>query len=804
MNYRIALTCLAVSSALPTAAWCADTLDAGLTTPSLGEITVQARRRDERQIDVPVAVTVESGAQLRDQDAVLFDDIAREVPNLRMTPSPQSVSAMDVTLRGQSAIRAAIDYDPAVGIYVDGVYVANGQAAMNTLLDIDSVQVVRGAQGTLFGRNNTGGAILFNSRRPEPERLQAEVAADTGTFGLFSGRAMVNLPLGDRLAVRLAWQDNERQGYGSSVGSGQGGFDNQHRYQARLGVLWQGTQGIDAYATYEHFEAREQGALLHPLGGTVVDQLGQLYNQVPQLQQAFPGAGLVPVSPYLLPASMYQTGAGQWSHDNTTLDATQLTLNARLTSEVGVKLIAAYRHLGNDTAIDVDASSLPMADTTLTNASAQKSLELQFQGSMAHASVDWLAGLYAFQDDGNAPSTLPAVPGAYLQDYLALQGIGLLPAGNPPFAAVPVSAQSFLTTPTIERNTVGNRSMAAFAHADWHLSEQWSAAAGLRHTRDTRRISENSYLALPGGLQACTILDQSTGAPANGGGSCPPIDRQAGFGYWSWEFSSSYRVDDATHVYLRNGRAQRSGGWNLPVNTLQDQPFRPERLTDYELGLKADLFGGGVLVNTDVFLGNYDDMQRLLPQLVGGTPTTYVINAGRARVSGAEFEGDVALSRDWSARLSLGWTQARYKQFAYLPGGGQPAIDASSNAFSQTPRFNAALGAGYSVPVYTHRLSLHLDYAWQDAVAFNVFNDANHQGAYGTLNARAALAQDARARWELAAFGTNLTQKTYAVTGGSVATGYPPQAPAFSWQIPGAPRMLGLELTWRWGSPDHS
>src|SRR5487761_2277188 len=140
----------------------ADDTDA---TVDLGKVVVTARRRDEKIVDAPVAVTVQTGEQLKDQNAVLFDDIAREVPNLRMMPSPQSVSALDVTMRGQTSIRSAIAYDPAVGIYVDGVYVANGQAAMSTLLDIKRGEMVRGAQGTLLGRDNTGSAISFYTNR---------------------------------------------------------------------------------------------------------------------------------------------------------------------------------------------------------------------------------------------------------------------------------------------------------------------------------------------------------------------------------------------------------------------------------------------------------------------------------------------------------------------------------------------------------------------------------------------------------------------------------------------------------------
>lgn len=740
----------------------------------LGEIVVQARRRDENIVDAPVAVTVETGQQLKDQDAVLFDDVGREVPNLRMMPSPQSVSAMDVTMRGQTAIRAAIDYDPAVGIYVDGVYVANGQAAMNTLLDIDSVEIVRGAQGTMFGRNNTGGAISFRTNRPVLGVTSSEVAVDAGPDRMFSARGIVNFGLSETVAVRFAYQDNERDGFGSSIGDGQGNFENQNRYQARLGVLVRPEPGFDIYWTYETFHADEVGALLHPLPGTLAEQFGQNINQILQATSLFPG-----VSPVATPANFYQTDAGYPAHDRTGLDATQLTVTQAITATARAKLILGYRSLHNDTAIDVDATTLPLADTTLANSSGQKSAELQVSDTAASGKWDWVGGLYWFRDDGNAPSLIPPPSAAYQNLFSYLDTLQ------------PGSA-SFSPYPIVESNTVQNLSDAAFVHGEYHISERWAAAAGLRRTDDTRRLEEVAYAESPIG-PACTITGTDPAAP------CPPFDKSVSFSYWSWELSTRYRVSDEVNAYFRSGRGQRSGGWNVPVNTLQDQPFRPEQITDYELGTKADLLGGAWTINGDVFLGNYDDMQRLLPQVVGNppTPTTFVINAGRARVSGAELESFLMLSRSWSLHADLGWTDAHYREFQYSPGSGQPVQNLAGNEFYQTPKFNAGLGFGYEARVADGTVRVHADYSWQDAIQFNVINDFNNQGAYGTLNARGSYV-GAGGAWEVALFGTNLTGREYAITGGSVVEQGSP-LPAFSWQIPGAPRMFGAELLLRFG-----
>jgi iron complex outermembrane receptor protein len=748
----------------------------------LDEVIVHARRRDERLEDAPLAVTVRSGEQLRAESAVLFDDIARDVPNVRMVSSPQSVSALDVTMRGQTVNRSAIVFDSAVGLYVDGVYVANGQGAMGTLLDVDSVEVVRGSQGTLFGRNNTGGSISFRTRRPELDHTSAEVALAGGDYGMFRGRGILNVPVSDTVAVRLAYQDDSRRGFGSSLASGQDNLENRHRFQARLGALWKPDENSDAYFTYEHFEANENGAILHPLAGTLIGQLGQLL-------ASFPFLGVPAVA---FPADPYLTDGSFHSLDHARTDALQLTVSRRFAGGLAAKLILGYRALDATAALDVDASPLPLADSTLINTSHQKSAELQFSDQAFAGRLDWVAGLYWFHDQGGAPSVQsPASP----EFLAALSAINQASGGqldlSPIFSAVPV----------YEQNTVVNHSEAVFVHGEYQLTPDWAIAAGVRRTDDRRELQENSFVIVPGSGESCTILDISLPPPYQVAGACPDKSNTVSYGFWSWEFSARHRLNDAWNTYTRIGRSQRSGGWNAPLSTLQDAPFRPEQLTDYELGLKANLLGGALAISGDVFYGRYNDMQRLLAQSTPtGTPATLVVNAGRARISGAELELLFRPSRQATLQASAGWTDARYLEFQYSPGIGLPAQDLSSNAFYQTPRVQASLGASYRIPTGPGDLWLRADYAWQDKIQFNVINDFNAQNAYGTLNARLAL-QSYVKTWELALFGSNLRDTRYVYTGGTIlAPQLPPPSAAIAWQVPGDRRTVGVELTYHWNS----
>ncbi|MGA2777405.1 MAG: TonB-dependent receptor [Steroidobacteraceae bacterium] len=714
----------------------------GAADAGLEEVVVYARRRSEKLADVPLAETVVSAADIAGQNAITVEDALREVPNTMAFQSARSVSALEVTMRGQTAIPSAIVYDPAVGLYVDGVYVAGGQGALSTMLDIDNIEVVRGAQGTLFGRNNTGGSISVNTRRPSTDAYSAEFSGSAGNEDLIGARAIVNFPISSTFAVRFAYQNNQHEGWGSSVATGQTNFMNQHRNEFRAGALWQPSTDFDAYFTYDRFSANEVGALLHPLPGTIAAEI--------------PGD--------VVPANFYQTDTGVPGHyDDAVTEAYHLILREHFSDALNAKLILGYRDLLATNNYDADAMAASIADVILSNTSYQKSMELQLSGAALEQRLDWVGGLYWFRDNGSVPSDLA-------------------PGLSSPY-------------PTLETNAVENQSTAGFLHGEYHFTRDWSLAAGLRRTEDKRVVEDDSYQQIPvpggGNFQVCTILDASTGLPLGypPGGPCPNIDKEVEYGYWSWEASLRHRIDDDVTTYFRSGRAQRSGGWNLPLSSLQDAPYRPETLTDFELGLKARILDGAGAINAAAFTGNYDDMQRLLAKLVDGTPVTVVINAGRARVSGVELEGDAHLSEPVSLQASVGYTDARYLQFTDTFGN-----NASNNKFYMTPEFQASLAGMLGIPLPDGKLLLRTDFTWRDTVQFNVINDNNASGPVGLLGARAAYTARDEV-WELALFGTNLLDKQYAYNGGTIlnAAG----AAVASWQAAADRRLFGIEFSYR-------
>jgi iron complex outermembrane recepter protein len=310
-------------------------------------------------------------------------------------------------------------------------------------------------------------------------------------------------------------------------------------------------------------------------------------------------------------------------------------------------------------------------------------------------------------------------------------------------------------------------------------------------------VDDNAFwLDLPGfAPQTCSITDAASGFPLGfetPTGACPPIHNEVSYGYWSWELASHYRVNDRLMAYLRSGRAQRSGGWNIPVGTNQDSPFRPEQLTDVELGLKGSSSNGQLGWNLAVFTGQYNELQRLLALFSGQTVITEVINAGKARVDGLEFESQLQVTRSFGLHLALGYTDASYQRFT-----GPDGSDLSHNDFYMTPRYQWSLAGTYDVALGTGKLRMRADYAWHDRVEFNVINDFNRQSAVGLVNARVSYLTGNG--FEVAAFGTNLTDEKYAYNGGTILAPLPPlgqAGPLTSWQAAADRRLVGLELSY--------
>ena len=713
---------------------------------NLAEVVVTSRRREETLQDVPLAETVRTGADLEQQSAVLFEDAVQGVPNTLAFKSARSVSALEITMRGQTAIPSSIVYDPAVGLYINGVYVAEGQAAMGTLLDIDNVEIVRGTQGTLFGRNNTGGSVSIHTRAPQLDSYSGEFALAGGNDGLFGARAIVNVPITSTLAVRFAYQDNQHQGWGSSLVTGQNNFMDQHRYQARGSLLWQPGADFAAEVTYERFRANEAGALLHPLPGTL--------------------AAMIPGD--TVPQDFYQTDAGKLQSDFAVTNAWGLNLSEHFSDALQAKLIAGYRELFADNDYDADAMAASIADVTLNNTSYQKSVELQLSGKLLADRFDWVGGLYWFHDHGAADSMLA------------------------PGLSSPL--------PTYDINSVDNRSKAAYLHGEYKLTDAWHVAGGARRTEDERALDDNAYVdtsPLPPG-QFCTIVDASDpnnpipiGAETGGRVPADPQVRHL-----------PLLVVGAQH---RLSLQPRPDG--LPARRPRPALGRLEHPDQHAAGPAvqaraadgrgARRQGERAQQSPDAHRGRLHRRLRQHAAPARAADRQHPDDARHQRRQGARERrgdrggtgGDAAAAAAGVLRLHLGAVPAVHRPAGPGPEPQRLLHDAQVRRGGLGDLHRAAVARQ---PAAARRLRL------AQRARVQRHQRLQPPGLGGPAE-RTRCAHLVGGALEATLFGTNLTDKRYAYTGGTIVD--PGTIPVASWQAAADRRLYGIEVAYRFSKP---
>jgi iron complex outermembrane receptor protein len=347
----------------------------------LEEVVVTARKRDEALQSVPVAVTSLSAAQLERQSVVDVRGIAATTPGMVMEQNPRSSMALVASMRGQASRDAVITSDQSIGLYVDDVYLARSQGAVTSFFDLAQVQILRGVQGTLFGRNNTGGAILVSTAKPEYE-VSGRLRGMLGNYNARTVEGMLNVPLvEDKLALRLGVNRVLRDGYmENAVGAPDGNSRDIWAVRAQLRV--DPTENWEAFLRYSETTARQTPNTAVPTR---------------------PGLGFTP------PADFYTAVAGANAIDK--LRARDVSLNSTvdLGGGIAVKAIAAYHEQRVFTRSDSDGYPTPLLDVDLIEDQKQFTGELQLSGSTLEERVEWLLGAFYFDEEGESSSIVPAI-----------------------------------------------------------------------------------------------------------------------------------------------------------------------------------------------------------------------------------------------------------------------------------------------------------------------------------------------------------------------------------------------------------
>lgn len=735
----------------------------------LEEMIVTARRREESLQSTPVAVSAFSGAALELRGIRSADALSHFVPNLQFDgAAPLSGAAYNATvfIRGVGQNDFAIFSDPGVAVYLDGVYLGRSIGGILDLVDLERVEVLRGPQGTLFGRNTIGGAVNVVTRTPEPT-WSSEVALTAGNLSRREARATLNVPVSDTIATRLTAATLHRDGYAKRLSKGDS-LGDKDATLVRLQTRWQPSERFAAKLALDGTRVRQQSA---PLTLLDVAETGvpflNLFNAL-----VAPGLGVVAPSgsPVLDPSwitkridATYATGA---SVNNLDSWGVSIDLESRF-EHSDLRSITAWRGLDAVFARDGDNTPFAYRETFNSDRQQQFSQELQWSGGSTET-FEWLVGAYLFEERARERGRAILAPGL----YAALESLQLgddetwcgLAGANPrPMDACPEALRyggaryhdnNVLADLDVDLHTaVTNRSYALFGQGTWRLSERWSATLGLRWTRDEKHVDLEHRRRASG-----VYVVGAPGEPQRFSAAWSQLTPKVGL---EWQ-----RTAD-TLMYLSYARGYKSGGFNgRPLVNAQEveTPYDPEVVDSYELGLKSRLFDGRMTMNTAWFYNTYRDMQLS----INATPQNFVRNAGTARIRGAEVELVARVTPMLDANLALGYLDAEYTRLDPQLATLQPPLTLEKS-FVKAPDWTASAGVQVHLPLRVGSLLLRGDYSYKSTVYHDVFNDPRIvQPSHGVLHGRAVFTPT-NTKWEIALHGSNLTDERYRLSGNTSA-----------------------------------
>jgi iron complex outermembrane receptor protein len=737
------------------AASTSDTADAG---GDLGpEITVTARHREEKLQDVPVAISVLGTERLEQTDDYSLNQFQHEVPSLQVVNTNPRNSVITIRGLGANSSIAVDGLEYGVGFYLDGVYFGRPGQSQFDLVDLQQVEVLRGPQGTLFGKNTTAGAINITSQLPSfTPQLTAE--ASFGNYNSRQLRASVSAPLiADKLAFRLSASDTHHDGYLTNLFDGSKA-ENYDDVSVRGQLLFTPTPDLKIRLIGD-FSRERQHYILTLLDGTFtkfgngapipfnINQRAALFNLTLPAYGAFARLGNSN-SPFQANMKSYGT-SGQIDYD---------VGHATLTS------ITAYRWWDWRPANDVDG--LPLS---INLKGQQQNFQRQFSqelrvASSGHHFIDYVGGLYYFWQ------TVPGYGQSQFGSDFANWSFN--PATTPP-ARLALYNAAFSNAEADSYSVANTKSYAAYAQIDTHLTNALTLTTGLRFTHEDKNGLYNRYqlpataaqlAILPGPLAAVLL----PGLQLSNLGFAAVTHNSALSGLVTLD----YKITPDVLAYGTYSRGNQSGGLNITAGGVLNPVVAPEKVDNFELGLKSQFLNRTLTVNADAFLTNVKDYQANVTVVVNNVTTQYIANIPKVRSKG--FEGDISYSPSkWISLTASGtYTDAKYVSYVNAPAAADnPQANATNTqdlsgvALPGVSKFAYSLVADLSQPVASNLEGyVHADYLHRSSFNTSTTNSVYAiVPAYGLLDGRIGI-RTADRRYDLSIFARNLTNKNYYIS----------------------------------------
>lgn len=777
-------------------------------------VVVTAEKRAENVQNVPIAITAFTGTTLQDKNITDLHGLSNLTPNVNLdggAPFSGDSSVLSASIRGIGQDDFAFNLDPGVGVYVDGIYYARTIGSNVNLLDVSRIEILKGPQGTLFGRNTIGGAISVVTRDPG-ETPMVEVEGTTGSFNRRDINVTADFPLTSNLLSSLTVQSVQRDGYQKVIpynnvnnytfdpispdtaGVREGGgvdthdsFGGQNKQSVRGKLLYTPRQDLTLTLTAD-WTHQDQSATPNTVlqtfpntpgsGGSIAElytlclagiPIGQLCNLPradgwnsktnspagPGLPSLFDSPNLVPISPETTQTgnidTTYANGPNYAKFDT---EGVGLTAAWVLNDNMTLKSITGYRHITWSIGIDLDGSADHGNLLTVTDKQQQQQFTQEFQlvGNAMDSRLNYVVGLYYFYENG------------FVHDWVPFDG-GLL--------AVDDSGL----------NLVRTSSYAAFAHADYKINDMFSVSVGARYS------VEDKYFV--GGQQDLNGLSYKASGcyPPNAPSSIiggPPFltcQQLLGFPMASQPYryfpdgtnhqqfdeftptgSFQWHVNDDVMAYVSWSKGFKSGGWttrlSAPILNGADAEYKPEEASTTEVGVKSEWLDHSLLLNAALFNTDYTQVQ--LNQQVGASPV--LKNLGSVEIWGGELEAQALLGNGFSVRGNVGYIDAYYYKLDPSLGGSvtfQSKLPKTPMwKININPEWDHELGGGKALQIqgsYTHTSSLYND-------SLNTLLLKRPELDLIDLSAQMTFADG---KYAIAVGGTNVTDKRY-ITEGSL------------------------------------
>lgn len=690
----------------------------------LEEVVVTARKREESLQNVPAAVT--SLTQDLQRSTVRdIRDLEGLAPNLMVDAVMGVPGGAAISIRGVSYQETEKTLDPSIGMILDGVYLGSGNAGqVMDNFDIARLEILRGPQGTLFGKNTIGGVINIQRSLPTRE-WGGKVSATVASHGQEDLKGLLNMPLGDNTGLKIFGSTLNSDGYVENLAGKDVAGQDYTSYG--FSILSQVTENFDIQFTYENTEDDTDA--------------GAWQNFAPNdyLVCILPAAGGQTDGCTPDGSDATTTAQNDRNHSNMETDAFNMTMNWDVGAGV-ITAITGYRDSDENTRSEFDASQAAFNAVTNNKSFKQFSQEIRF-ASQASDTFQYVAGLYYW--DSELEQDYVSEDIAFYLDLVGIYGTGFAnaPAAIPGVATVPPGADQ------IADQSQDTTSYAAFFQADWTFAENWTLNFGGRYTYEEKdyKASQQQVKMIDGQYWTPYIGPNNGGAPEK---AYFPDDND-----WS-EFTPKlgiiYDINDDSMVYLSYAKGFKSGGFFGRLADYRiDTTYDPEYVDTYELGYKSSWLDNRAIFNATIFYSDFSDKQE---EVIVGAGNTTVQNAGSVDLAGVELEGQMQITAAWNVRTAIGYLDSEYDEFE------NDGVDVSYLNVRNAPEWTFSAGTTYALDVGDGEMLFNLNYRWTDDYDTNLLNsEIGKQESHENVDASIDYAfMD---HYRISVYGRNLTDE---------------------------------------------